>query len=265
MGLPHNDGTHTVAGDGRMMYSIIIPTLNEEHRLIQLVNQLRRVQCDATVEIIVVDGGSADDTVARAVTVADKVLEVNQGNRGVQLAYGADESSGDILWFLHADAYLSERLLIRKDIFQEMSKGLSTDNISAGYFPLFFYDNQQMFFRYLQRTSNWRARHLGLIFGDQGLFMTKETYQKVGGFSNEPLMEDWLISRLLRKKGRFYEHSASLGTSARRFNTGGKWRTHVKMHYIKLLFICGVSPKKLVNQYRTQPLEIVNSKERIND
>lgn len=225
------------------MCSIIIPTLNEADRIEALLKAIRQIPTRLMIEIIVVDGGSQDRTVelAQAYGIVDVLTD---SNRGKQLAHGVSLSQGDLLWFLHADSQLPTG-----DIVQEMRTILQSKECSAGFYPLYFYDNQQLFFRYLQRTSNWRARHLGLIFGDQGLFLWRNTYYQVGGFSGEPLMEDWLLSRKLRKIGRFAPHSQPLGTSARRFIKGGKWRTHLKMHYLKFLFLLGVPPKLLADRY----------------
>lgn len=229
-----------------MMCSIIIPALNEEKRIGGLLSAIKEIPTTLEIEIIVVDGGSQDRTVECA--QADSRVEIlPEGNRGKQLAYGASLSQGELLWFLHADSQLP-----KGDVFQEMLAILKAKKCAAGFFPLCFYDNQQWFFRYLQGASNWRAQYLGLIFGDQGLFLWKSTYQQAGGFSEVPLMEDWLLSRQLRKLGAFSRHSQSIGTSARRFVDGGKWRTHFHMHYLKLRFLLGVSPEKLASNYHRE-------------
>ncbi|GAA2909937.1 TIGR04283 family arsenosugar biosynthesis glycosyltransferase [Enterococcus pseudoavium] len=224
------------------MISVIIPVLNEEKKLLPLLLQLESLGNEIPFELIVVDGGSQDQSVAVAQKFAT-VYQLENANRGIQLKYGAEKSHGEILWFLHSDSQLDyyQNPLLQ---IQEVS---ADQAVSAGFFKLAFNSND-FFYRYLARTSNWRARYLGLIFGDQGLFTTRTNYQKVGGFDPIPLMEDWELSRKLWKLGKFKQLSATLVTSSRRFQKG-KLRTHLRMHKIKLLYLLGVSPEKLRSRY----------------
>lgn len=224
-----------------MDVSVIIPTLNEATKLARLLDTLEQMTTKATVEIIVVDGGSCDQTV-QVVKERATVYETVQ-SRGAQLRLGVEKSCGDVLWFLHADSQIAAQT----DLFTQMLDLLNQQRISAGFYRLVF-DQEGCFFRYLAVTSRWRAKYLGLIFGDQGLFLTRKAYEKVGGFDSVPLMEDWLISRRLRKIGHFKQLNRPIYTSSRRFEQG-KWRTHLKMHQIKLLFLLGMSPEKLAQRY----------------
>ncbi|MDT2595684.1 TIGR04283 family arsenosugar biosynthesis glycosyltransferase [Enterococcus dongliensis] len=224
------------------MISIIIPVLNEEEKLANLLQELKQIEDPISFEIIVVDGGSQDQTVAIASKFA-AVYQLKQANRGAQLKLGAEKSSGDILWFLHSDSKLAD---YRQGL-RQIQDSLKDPRYSAGYFQLVF-DSQDFFYRYLAKTSNLRARFLGLIFGDQGLFTTRQQYEKTGGFEEIPLMEDWRFSRKLWKQGKFYQLPITITTSSRRFRKG-KIRTHLKMHKIKLLYLLGVPPEKLVRRY----------------
>lgn len=224
------------------MISIIIPVLNEEEKLANLLQELKQIEDPISFEIIVVDGGSQDQTVAIASKFA-AVYQLKQANRGAQLKLGAEKSSGDILWFLHSDSKLAD---YRQGL-RQIQDSLKDPCYSAGYFQLVF-DSQDFFYRYLAKTSNLRARFLGLIFGDQGLFTTRQQYEKTGGFEEIPLMEDWRFSRKLWKQGKFYQLPITITTSSRRFRKG-KIRTHLKMHKIKLLYLLGVPPEKLVRRY----------------
>ncbi|MDT2612105.1 TIGR04283 family arsenosugar biosynthesis glycosyltransferase [Enterococcus dongliensis] len=224
------------------MISIIIPVLNEEEKLANLLQELKQIEDPISFEIIVVDGGSQDQTVAIASKFA-AVYQLKQANRGAQLKLGAEKSSGDVLWFLHSDSKLAD---YRQGL-RQIQDSLKDPRYSAGYFQLVF-DSQDFFYRYLAKTSNLRARFLGLIFGDQGLFTTRQQYEKTGGFEEIPLMEDWRFSRKLWKQGKFYQLPITITTSSRRFRKG-KIRTHLKMHKIKLLYLLGVPPEKLVRRY----------------
>ncbi|MGX7203582.1 TIGR04283 family arsenosugar biosynthesis glycosyltransferase [Enterococcus pingfangensis] len=224
------------------MISIIIPVLNEEKKLANLLRKLKQLDDRISFEIIVVDGGSQDQTVELAKKFA-AVYQLKQANRGAQLKLGVEKSSGDILWFLHSDSIIKDY----QQALLQIQRALEDSSYSAGHFKLAF-DSSELFYRYLAKTSNLRADYLGLIFGDQGLFTTRKQYDQVGGFETIPLMEDWRLSRKLRKQGKFYPLSLTITTSSRRFRKG-KIRTHLKMHRIKLLYLLGMSPEKLAKRY----------------
>lgn len=225
------------------MISIIIPTLNEEKNLSTLLSQLKQLENTIPFELIVVDGGSQDQTVALAKKYAT-VYQLRKANRGAQLKFGAEKSSGEILWFLHSDSRIESS---QNNTLAQIQTILKDKQYSAGFLKLTF-DSSDFFYRYLAGTSNLRARYLGLIFGDQGLFTTRENYEKVGGYESIPLMEDWQLSRKLWKLGKFYPLSTMIITSSRRFRKG-KLQTHLKMHKIKLLYILGMAPDKLAKRY----------------
>lgn len=224
------------------MISVIIPTLNEEQRIEKLLLQISQLLKNVPHELIVVDGGSSDLTVPQAKRFAT-VYQLPKGNRGSQLRYGAEQSQGDFLWFLHSDSQLE----IDSVEFIKLQQVLQDSKYSAAFFQLTF-DSSDRFFSYLAWTSTLRARFLGLIFGDQGLLVTRKCYQQVGGFDGIPLMEDWQLSRRLRKIGKFYPATGKISTSSRRFRKG-KLRTHLAMHRIKLLYLLRVSPEKLAKRY----------------
>ncbi|MGO3914509.1 TIGR04283 family arsenosugar biosynthesis glycosyltransferase [Enterococcus viikkiensis] len=224
------------------MISVIIPTLNEEQRIGKLLPQISQLLKSIPHELIVVDGGSSDQTIQQAESFA-ATYQLPKGNRGAQLHYGAEQSRGDFLWFLHSDSELE----IESTELVKLQHVLRASEYSAAFFQLSF-DSSDKFFAYLAWTSSLRARFLGLIFGDQGLFVTRECYQQVGGFDAIPLMEDWQLSRRLRKIGQFYPAIGKISTSSRRFRKG-KLRTHLAMHHIKLLYLLGMSPEKLAKRY----------------
>ncbi len=224
------------------MISVIIPTLNEEQRIEKLLPQIIQLLKNIPHELIVVDGGSSDQTIQQAERFAN-VYQLSKGNRGAQLCYGVEQSRGDFLWFLHSDSELE----IEFTELVKLQQVLRNSEYSAAFFQLSF-DSSDKFFTYLAWTSSLRARFLGLIFGDQGLFVTRECYQQAGGFDAVPLMEDWQLSRRLRKIGKFYPATGKISTSSRRFRKG-KLRTHLAMHRIKLLYLLGMSSEKLAKRY----------------
>lgn len=225
------------------LVSIIIPTLNEEQHLGRLLAQLPGSCAGQSYEVVVVDAASQDRTVAIAHQHDARVVETSAGDRGHQLRVGVRHSHGDYLWLLHADVCLVNR----SRLVGRLVQAVDADGAVAACLHL-DYDSPGFFYRFLAASSNWRARHLGLVFGDQGLFLSRKMYDRVGGFPDVPLMEDWILSRKLARCGHFIQLPDRLLASNRKY-AHHPWRVHAKLMWIKLLFICGASPQKLVALY----------------
>ncbi|MCT4566661.1 MAG: TIGR04283 family arsenosugar biosynthesis glycosyltransferase [Maledivibacter sp.] len=221
------------------MISIIVPVLNEEKNIEKLLIHLDSLEGEK--EVIVVDGGSCDKTV----DIASKYTKVIHSKRGRanQMNDGAKVAMGDILWFVHSDSKLHNRSL------KSIEEAIQNNCIGGG-FSLYFYDYNTLFMGFVAITSNLRARFLGLIFGDQGIFVRRDIFLKLGGYPDIDLMEDWELSKKLYKSGRVMILKTPIGTSARRFKGGGQLKTLLLMHKIKILYLLGVSPQRLKDIYR---------------
>lgn len=225
--------------DKRNRLSIIIPTLNEEAGLESLLIQLSQFSSEVTPELIVVDGGSTDRTQEIAHRYCDRVLVVDPG-RGSQLNRGASLATGEIFWFLHADTRVAKDCIPR--LLHKVSEGAR-----GGCFRLQFMDPHPAF-RIIAWGSNFRAKWLKSFYGDQGIFVEREVFQKLGGFREIPIMEDLEFSRRMKKTIPVTLVEASLKTSPRRFEKG-LLRTLLLMQVLKLAFFFRVNPKVLARFY----------------
>ncbi|MBB6445598.1 TIGR04283 family arsenosugar biosynthesis glycosyltransferase [Bacillus benzoevorans] len=221
------------------MITIIIPVLNEEKTIEKCLSNIMKLSGEK--ELIVVDGGSLDNTVAIASRYA-RVITSAKG-RAKQMNAGARVAKGDILWFVHSDSelHLHSICAIEKTI---------AENYIGGCFRLYFYDLDTRFMRFLAYSSNLRAKYFKLIFGDQGIFMRRDIFEKLEGFRDMELMEDWEFSRRIHRLGRMKIIDKEIGTSARRFQRDGQLKTLLKMHKIKVLYLLGTAPEKLNRIYR---------------
>lgn len=217
--------------------SIIIPTLNEESCLNSTLQQLR--QHDPH-EIIVVDGGSTDGTLDAA-RAADQILRGPRG-RAAQMNHGATHATGDAFLFLHADCALeagaldaAARLLQRRGVVGGCFR-MRITALGAG-------------FRAIDAAATARARLTGLVYGDQGLFLTRETFARVGGFPPVRLMEDVLISRSLRRLGRIVVAPQQIFVSPRRWRRVGVVRQTLRNWMLTALAAAGVPPDRLADYY----------------
>jgi rSAM/selenodomain-associated transferase 2 len=220
-----------------MRISIIAPALNEETGIAATLANLRAQQPD---EIIVVDGGSTDDTLARA-TGADLVLKGPRG-RAAQMNHGAAHATGDALLFLHADCQLEAGAL------DAVRRALAHSRTVAGCFRMRVCA-EGLLYRSIDACATARVRLTGIIYGDQGLFLRRETFQAVGGFPLVRLMEDVLLSLRLRKLGRIEVVPRRIFVSPRRWQRQGIIRQTLRNWTLTALAAAGVHPDRLARFY----------------
>jgi rSAM/selenodomain-associated transferase 2 len=219
-----------------------MPTLNAAAHLRDTFGALEEASETMLVEIIVVDGGSTDDTLARAEALGAKVISAPRG-RGGQLSAGAKEAKGRWLLFLHADTTLEPFWSTTVTSFMR-GKGTT---LKAAYFT-FALDDASNAARRIELLANWRARQFGLPYGDQGLVMSRSLYNTLVGFLDIPLMEDVDMVRRIGKKN-LVELPATATTSAERYRKGGYWRRPIRNLSILALYFLGVPPRRLARFY----------------
>ena len=193
-------------------------------------------------EIVVVDGGSVDDTVARARRAGARVISSPRG-RGAQLAAGAEASAADWLLFLHADTRLAPGWSGQVAAFIDAVP----DGARAAFFTLAF-DDASIHARALARLANWRARRLALPYGDQGLIVSRALYDRLGGFRPLPLMEDVDLVRRIGRAGLVHLDAVAV-TSADRYRRWGWWPRAARNLALLALYFLGVPPRLLERLY----------------
>ena len=219
--------------------SIIIPVLNEAGIL---PTTLHSLQGGSAREIIVVDGGSQDQTVEIAEALGVLVIRSPQAGRACQMNLGAAAATGEILLFLHADTRLPAG-------YQKMvEETLDKPKTVGGAFELAL-DSPRKSLRLLEKLVNWRSRLLSLPYGDQALFLKAAVFDKVGGFANLPIMEDFELVQRLKRLGKIRIAPAKVVTSARRWHQLGILNTTFLNQLIIIAYYLGVSPAKLARWY----------------
>jgi rSAM/selenodomain-associated transferase 2 len=220
--------------------SVIIPTLNEENHLAATLAPLQNLP---GLEIIVADGGSNDSTIAIAEKAGARVI-TSQPGRSFQQNSGATAAAGGILLFLHADTRLPAG-------FAKMIRTcLSRPGVVAGAFSLSI-DIPGAGINFLATMANSRARLLQLPYGDQALFLTRENFEKSGGFPEIDIMEDFALVGKLRKMGRIKTLPAAVVTSGRRWQKLGVLRTTLTNQAVIIGYLLGLSPTSLASWYRS--------------
>ncbi len=245
--------------------SIIIPVLNEAQGITLALQALAPLRARG-VQVIVVDGGSADDTVEQARqalqsyangtpdVVAQSGAATPAGaaswqvissppGRAVQMNAGAHEASAATLLFLHADTFLppaADTLVAR---------ALNRGTHHWGRFDVHI-NGQHGMLRVIAALMNRRSRRSGIATGDQAMFMTRAAFDKVGGFPAQPLMEDIEMSKRLLRVSRPACLRAQVVTSGRRWETRGVWRTVLLMWRLRWAYWRGASPERLAELYR---------------
>ena len=221
--------------------SVVMPALNESAGILAALQALAPLLARGA-QLLVADGGSQDDTVALARTGGAQVIGAPLG-RALQMNAGAQQASGDILLFLHADTRLpldADRLIA-----QTIANGPQV----WGRFDVRIEGKPRML-RVIAAFMNRRSRWTGIATGDQALFMTRAAFDAVGGFPAQPLMEDIEISKRLLKLSRPACLRARVVTSGRRWETRGVWRTVLLMWRLRLAYWRGATPERLAERYR---------------
>jgi rSAM/selenodomain-associated transferase 2 len=221
-----------------MKFSIIIPTLNEESSIVSCLERLQPLKPEC--EIIIVDGGSTDNTPAMAAFCADRVIASQQG-RALQMNAGANQANGTILLFLHADTVLPENALslIEKRIESNRPWGRFDIRLSGGH----------LMFRVIEWMMNWRSALTGIATGDQTIFVTAAAFKKAGQFPEIKLMEDIALCKALKKISPPICLKAKVTSSSRRWEHNGIFQTIVLMWVLRLLYFLGADPDVLAELY----------------
>ncbi|MBS4083758.1 MAG: TIGR04283 family arsenosugar biosynthesis glycosyltransferase [Rhizobiales bacterium] len=227
------------------MISIIVPVLNEGAGLAAFLAKLQPLRAAGT-EIVLVDGGSTDDTIAEAAGRVERILSAPRG-RSRQMNAGAAAAKGDILLFLHADTELP--LNACDAIRRALSKR------AWGRFDIRI-EPAGMALRLISRLMNLRSRLTGIATGDQALFVQRVAFEKVGGFPDIALMEDVAISKLLKRECRPECLSQQVITSGRRWERGGLLATVLLMWRLRIKFFLGVDADRLAVEYGYQPYRL---------
>lgn len=220
-----------------MRISVIIPALNEGT---QMADAIRRTREAGASEIIVVDGGSTDRTLAAA-DAADQVI-LSPSGRARQQNAGAAAATGDVLSFLHADCRLP------LDGLSAISAALDDDRCVGGCFRQAI-AGDGLGYRLLETGNAWRVRMLGWAYGDQGIFVRRSVFEELGGFPDVPLMEDLYFMKRLKRKGRLTLLHARLQVSPRRWQSQGIVRQTLRNWRYIALAHCGVPLDRLASSY----------------
>lgn len=227
-----------------MKLSVIIPTFDEELTIRKTLDALSRlVNVD---EIVIVDGGSADQTIeiieSFPINKPLRLIKLTEANRGRQLHEGARQATGEILWFLHADARPVQ------GCGRQIKQYMRYAEIVGGNFRIVFAGDTRW-----AKFSTWlypQLRSIGLVYGDSAMFVRRETYEKIKGFRSLPFLEDVDLYKRLMRKGRFVHVNLTITISSRRFQNHSFVWTFLRWSAFQGLYWLGVPPRLLAKGYK---------------
>jgi rSAM/selenodomain-associated transferase 2 len=227
------------------MLSIIIPTLNEQNTVAATLARLQPERGDH-VELIVIDGGSADETLDVVCPLAHAAI--SRRGRAAQMNAGAAIASGDVLLFLHADTQLPPGGVAL------VAEALGRSECVWGRFDVRIASANPVL-RVVSHMMNLRSRWSGIATGDQAIFVRRAAFERVGGFPDIPLMEDIALSSALRRISRPVCLRTPVLTSPRRWQKNGVVRTILLMWWLRFAYFCGADPARLALSYGYAPRE----------
>ena len=222
------------------MISIIIPTKNEAKNIYKNLSDLQELRNRNICEIILVDGGSTDNTTGIANNLVDHILKTKPG-RAMQQNIGASIARGNILLFLHADTYITTKQLL-------FIKNIKKDKI-WGFFKIRF-NNNKVKYKILSFFINLRSKIYGYGTGDQAIYIEKNVFNKTRGFPNLMIMEDIAICSILKRVSCPLIINSYVITSSRRWDKYGFIRTILKMRALRFLYHIGVKSYILKRFYK---------------
>lgn len=224
-----------------MSISIIVPMLNESSQLPDLLEHLLEYK-KAGCELILVDGGSTDQSAEQAEALGFTVLRSEKG-RAIQMNIGAKDASSDILLFLHADTRLPE------NAGQIIARVFEDENAQWGRFDIKI-AGQALMLKVVAWFINQRSRLSSIVTGDQAIFIRRNLFETIGGFPVQALMEDIEFSKRLKDISKPLALPEKVITSGRRWEQQGIWRTIFLMWSLRFAYWRGASAEELASKYR---------------
>ena len=220
------------------MVSVIIPALNEEKYLGACLESLGAAQC----EVIVVDGGSTDNTVALAESFGAKVIRQGVANRGRQMNAGAAAAQGELLLFFHADSRLPPNGI------ESVISAMKDPAVIGGGFSLEFFP-ATLFYSGLAIGANIFCRMTRMIFGDRGMFIRADRFQELGRFPETAIMEDAALATTMRRAGKIVILPGMVATSARKYVHETKLQAVYRTIWAYTAYRLGVPAEKIKAGY----------------
>jgi rSAM/selenodomain-associated transferase 2 len=225
--------------------SVVIPVLDETQTINTTIRNIRSQETDfqGTIEVVVVDGDPAGQTCS-AIEDLGVIRLLSEAGRAKQMNKGASVAQGNVLLFLHADTRLQPGSL------QALYFTMKDQRYAGGAFDLHI-DARGMIFRVMERVSSFRSRLTRIPYGDQGIFIRRDVFERINGYPEVPIMEDvWLMRRLKTAHYEIGFPKAKAITSARRWQEEGLIYATLRNWTLIALYMIGVSPFKLARFYR---------------
>ena len=220
---------------GLSKIAVVIPVLNDRDHLSRFLTSLLRYP---EFELIVVDGGSNDKP--HEISSSATFVQAAKPGRGMQVALGIKQATREWIWVLHADSLVQEENV--------ESIGTAISQVRWGRFDVRL-DGSRWEYRMIETLMNVRSRITSICTGDQGMFFHRDILKEIGGFPDQPLMEDVEVSKRLRKLAKPFCSTSRLGASPRKWDADGVFRTVLRMWRFRIRYYFGASPDALYSEY----------------